>query len=67
MHNSLLIKNIKQLVQTEETPLTKPIPGSQLAQLPSIQNAFLLVEGDRIKDFGEMGNCPDRAGQLQDF
>ena len=66
MPNSLLIKNIKQLVQTEEMPRAKPIPGSQLAHLPSIENAFLLVEGDRIKDFGKMENCPVRADEVVD-
>jgi imidazolonepropionase len=66
MPNSLLIKNIQELVQTEETPRTSPIPGSQLAQLPTISNAYLLVEGDRIKDFGKMADCPDRADQVID-
>lgn len=66
MPNSLLIKNIQELVQTEETPRTTPVPGSQLAQLPSITGAYLLVEGDRIKDFGKMADCPDRADQVLD-
>ncbi len=66
MPNSLLIKNIKQLVQSEEVPRTTPIPGSQLAHLPTIKNAYLLVEGDRIKDFGIMENCPDRADEIID-
>lgn len=66
MPNSLLIKNIQVLVQTEETPRTSPIPGSQLAHLPTIKNAYLLVEGNHIKDFGKMANCPDRADQVMD-
>ena len=66
MPRSLLVKNIKQLVQTEETPRTKPIPGSELAHLPSIENAFLLVENGYIKDFGRMKNCPLRADQEMD-
>ena len=66
MPHSLLIKNIKQLVQVEDAPRTSPIPGSQLAHLPTIENAFLLIEGDRIKDFGKMDNCSNRADNTID-
>ena len=66
MPTSLLISNIKKLVLTEETPRTEPLRGRELAHLPSIENAFLLVENQRIKDFGLMKNCPERADQTVD-
>ncbi len=66
MTDSLLVKNIRQLVGTEEQPRTTPIPGSQLGQLNKVETAYLLIEGDRIKDFGPMENCPDRADRVVD-
>ncbi|MEO1262381.1 MAG: imidazolonepropionase [Bacteroidota bacterium] len=66
MSKSILVKNIQQLVQVEESPRTSPIPGSQLARLPTIDNAFLLAENGYIKDFGNMENCPDRADEIID-
>ena len=66
MSNSILITNIQQLVRTEETPRIAPIPGKELAHLPTIENAFLLAENGRIKDFGPMANCPDRADETID-
>ncbi|MDR1347120.1 MAG: imidazolonepropionase [Prevotellaceae bacterium] len=51
----LLIKNIKKLVQVEEKPRTL-IAGKDMAQLNCIDNAFLLVDGERIIDFGRNEN-----------
>lgn len=66
MSKSLLITHIQQLVQPEETIRLNPIKGSQLNQLPSKSNAFLLIEGNRIADFGPMDQCPARADQTID-
>ncbi|MFI5219777.1 MAG: imidazolonepropionase [Bacteroidia bacterium] len=52
---SLLIKNIKSLVQTEQTPKEK-VCGKDMKTLPCIDNAFLFVKEGRIEDFGEMKN-----------
>ena len=52
-----LIVNIKELLQTRETHIDK-VSGNEMATLPSIKNAWLLLENDLIKDFGEMENCP---------
>ena len=54
---SLLFKNIKQLIQIQEIGLT-PIPGKMMAQLPMLEHAWLLVENGRIADYGEMSSCP---------
>ena len=43
-----------------------PIPGSQLSRLPTIENAYLLVEDEHIKDFGQMDHCPVRADREVD-
>lgn len=66
MPNSLLVSNIKNLVLAEKMPRTEPLRGNDLAHLPILENAFLLVENQRIKDFGPMADCPDRAGQTFD-
>lgn len=52
-----LIINIKELLQVRETPINK-VSGSDMAILPSIKNAFLLIEDDTIAAFGSMENCP---------
>jgi len=52
-----LIINIKELLQVREIGIDK-VSGAKMATLPSIQNAFLLLEEDLIKDFGPMQNCP---------
>ncbi len=57
-----LFKNIKTLVQAETSP--RPVvKGSDMAQLPVIENAWLLVENDQILSFGEMLACPTKADQ----
>lgn len=50
---AILVKNIKQLVQVEKKNI-KWRAGKDMQTLPIIENAFLLTEGDKIKDFGPM-------------
>lgn len=52
-----LIINIKELLQVRETYINK-VSGAEMAELPTIKNAFLLIENDLIKDFGIMQDCP---------
>ena len=52
-----LIINIKELLQVRESNVTK-VSGAEMAILPSIKNAYLLIENDLISDFGTMENCP---------
>lgn len=52
-----LIKNIKELLQVRESSTTI-IRGKEMAILPKIDNAFLVIEDEQIVDFGEMKNCP---------
>lgn len=52
-----LITNIKELLQIRESSIRK-VSGAEMAILPSIKNAYLLLENDLIADFGSMENCP---------
>lgn len=51
--NNLVIRNIKKLIQTEEHN-KKFVAGKEMAQLPSVDDAFLIVENGFIKSFGQM-------------
>lgn len=62
---TLLIKHIKQLVQTREGG-TRPVHGKEMAVLPSIDDAWLLIENDRISDYGSMESCPSTADEVID-
>ena len=55
----LLIKNIKELIQVEESPKVM-VAGKDMAILPTIANAYLLIEDDKIADFGPMENLPEQ-------
>ena len=50
---AIFVKNIKQLVQAE-TKSVKYRAGKEMQELPVIENAYLLTEGDKIQDFGRM-------------
>jgi len=56
----LLFKNIKELIQIRKKPI-KFVSGKEMSNLPSIKNAFLLVENGLITNFGEMKDCPKIA------
>ncbi|MFV0541171.1 MAG: imidazolonepropionase [Aestuariibaculum sp.] len=53
-----LFKNIKELLQIRE-PNIRSVSGKDMSILPTIKNAYLLVENGIISDFGIMDNCPD--------
>lgn len=53
-----LIKNIQELLQVRETSIAK-VSGSEMASLPTIKNAFLLIKDNLIADFGPMENLPE--------
>lgn len=59
--------NIRSLVNVRET--SKLLRGKELAELPSIQNAFLIVENDVIAAYGSMndiGNLQSSIGNTVD-
>ncbi len=53
-----LIKNIKELLQIRDASV-RQVSGSDMKQLPTIKNAYLLIENDLIADFGSMTNLQD--------
>ncbi|SHM38056.1 imidazolonepropionase [Flavobacterium chilense] len=53
-----LITNIQELLQVRETSVSK-VSGAEMAILPTIKNAFLLLKDDLISDFGSMENLPE--------
>ena len=72
-----LITNIKQLVGVRETNKPdshKVLRGKELAELPVIENAYLVIEAGSIAEYGEMSsiqnstlktqNKIDAAGQM---
>ncbi|MBS1604332.1 MAG: imidazolonepropionase [Bacteroidetes bacterium] len=61
---SRLIYNIGQLAGVHVA--TQPLRGPGLASLPGIDNAWLLIEDDRIADFGSMSRTPPTAGEKTD-
>ena len=52
-----LFLNIKELLQVRLRSIRK-VEGKAMQELPSIKNAYLLVENGLIKDFGPMNSCP---------
>jgi imidazolonepropionase len=54
----IIFKNIKELLQVRKEAISF-VSGKQMAVLPSIKNAYLIVENGLISDFGEMDSCPE--------
>lgn len=48
---AILISNIKELVGVHSPAILR---GEELANLPSLENAYLIIEGDQIASFGKM-------------
>src|SRR5690606_29015561 len=60
----LLFKNIKELVQVREARVEK-VAGEEMKELPTIKNAWLFIEDDKIADYGEMESKPSFTGIAQ--
>lgn len=52
-----LIANIKTLVQVRDEAISR-VSGHQMKYLPQIENAYLILEGDRIHSYGPMSALP---------
>lgn len=62
----LLIRNIARLAQVEDCP-RRMVAGKDMDTLPCLENAYLIVEGDRIQAFGPMSGAPERfSGEIVD-
>ena len=53
---SILITNIKELIQIRDQSILK-VSGKDMQLLPTIKNAFLLIENGKISNFGNMKDC----------
>jgi imidazolonepropionase len=60
--SSLLLTNIKQLVNTR--PDTGPLYGQQMGELPCLEDAWLLIEGNEIAAFGRMDSLHKELPKL---
>ncbi|MDR0229199.1 MAG: imidazolonepropionase [Flavobacteriaceae bacterium] len=49
----ILLTNIKEILQVRDTHI-ELLAGEQMKELPKIDNAYLLIEDDCIKDYGSM-------------
>ena len=54
----ILLTNINQLLQVRTSPIEK-VSGTDMANLPLLENAYLLIENDLIADFGLMDEIPE--------
>jgi imidazolonepropionase len=63
--NTLLIKNIKTLFQVEHQKRSF-LKGLEMQELPSLDNAWLSIENQRIAAFGTMDTCPENADTIID-
>jgi len=61
----MLIKNIKTLVGVDEN-FCQVKKGAEMKNLPTIDNAWLLIEKNKIIDFGKMETCPERNDEIID-
>lgn len=62
---SILIKNIKTLLLADDNYNTR-VSGAAMQAIPTLNNAFVLIEEDKIVDWGVMANCPDAATEVID-
>ncbi|HQZ25259.1 MAG TPA: imidazolonepropionase [Flavobacterium sp.] len=53
-----LLINIKKLLQVRDSLILK-VSGDEMAVLPAIKNAYLVIENDLIVDFGPMDDLPE--------
>lgn len=60
-----LLINIKELIQIRENSVKK-VAGKDMNVLPTLKNAFLLIENDIIIDYGSMENIPSSTDNIID-
>ena len=60
---TVLIKNIRQLIQVRETNVTV-VKGRDMKHLPILEDAYLLIEHDTIVEYGSMADCYDMDADM---
>ena len=53
MMESIVIKNIKEIIQTEHEPVLLPRAGKALSQLSNVKDGYIAIENGTIASFGE--------------
>ena len=53
-----LIIHIKQLTGIQHTTTKLKVAGKEMSRLTTLENAYLVIEDDLIKDFGNMESLP---------
>ncbi len=54
----ILFKHIKELVQVRKDSISF-VSGKEMSVLPTLKNAFLVVDEGRITNYGNMETCPE--------
>lgn len=55
----IVITNIKEIIQTERTPITLPKAGSDMGILHNIRDGFIVIKNNLIEHFGLMRDLLD--------
>ncbi len=61
MKQAILLTHIGKLIQIREG-LQSPLRGRDMSELPTLDNAWLLIENGEISDYGSMDQLPDTKG-----
>lgn len=61
MNMNLLVKNIGTIVGIDESGRTR-VSGKAMGEITMLENAWLLTDGTRIKDYGTMDSVPAEGG-----
>ena len=61
----LLVENIAKLVQVEDGAPQKWVAGTDMQKLDCVDNAYLLVENGKIKQWGKSENSPQAGVDLR--
>lgn len=65
--SSILIRNARHIYLTEDNPEGKRLEGSKMSEIPSLFDGWILVEDEKILDFGPMHTCPESADEILDL
>ncbi|NOU16105.1 MAG: imidazolonepropionase [Bacteroidales bacterium] len=63
---SILIINIKKLIQVENTPRAW-VAGSEMSKIGAIDDAFLYIKEGIIEEFGKMGEASNKFSKEKDL
>ena len=63
--STVLLRNLGAIVRADRTPALR-LTGAEMGSLPLLKDAWLLMDGNTIKDYGEMATCPERADEVID-